>query len=144
MAVIGDVNSAKSNLLYHIIGELKKEGTFKLFTYGLRNEICNYLKENYPETTIVGKGWDKETKTPEVDWHQQKMKDINDCNADFVLCLENSMMKNYITEKIHDGFSSDRVVLYLGNPDIEDYVPSNCFINLNDYFNKEMKLIEKL
>ena len=107
--------------------------------YGLRSEICEYLKKNYPETTIVGKGWNKETKTPEIDWHFQKMIDISECKADFVLCLENSIMKNYLTEKIHDGFSSDRVVLYLGNPDIDKYVPEDCFINLNDLFNKETK-----
>ena len=39
IAIIGDVNEAKSNLIYHIIEELKKENKFKLYTYGLRNKI---------------------------------------------------------------------------------------------------------
>ena len=39
IAVVGDVNEAKSNLLYHLIEELRKEGKFKLYTYGLRKKI---------------------------------------------------------------------------------------------------------
>jgi len=39
ISIVGDVNEAKSNLLYHIIAELKKENKFKLYTYGLRNKI---------------------------------------------------------------------------------------------------------
>jgi hypothetical protein len=45
-------------------------------------------------------------------------------------------MDNYITEKIHHGFQSDLVVLYLGNPKINEYVPKDAFINLNDYYNE--------
>lgn len=41
IAVVGDVNSAKSNLLYHIIEELRKNGSFNLYTYGLRSVIKN-------------------------------------------------------------------------------------------------------
>ena len=39
IAVIGDINEAKSNLLYHLIEELKKEGIFTLYTYGLKKEV---------------------------------------------------------------------------------------------------------
>lgn len=38
-AIIGDPNSGKSMLVYNLIEELKKEYTFSLVTYGLRNEI---------------------------------------------------------------------------------------------------------
>lgn len=39
MAIIGDVNQAKSNLAYHLIEELNNEFDFNLYTYGFRNEI---------------------------------------------------------------------------------------------------------
>jgi len=39
IAVCGDVNEAKSNLLYYLLDELKKIGSFNLYTYGLRSEI---------------------------------------------------------------------------------------------------------
>ncbi len=39
IAIAGDVNEAKSNLLYHIIETLKTDSTYKLYYYGLRNDI---------------------------------------------------------------------------------------------------------
>jgi len=39
IALVGDANTGKSNLIYHLINELKKDYEFKLFTYGLRNKI---------------------------------------------------------------------------------------------------------
>ena len=38
VGIIGDVNSGKSLLLYHLIDELQKFD-FSLFTFGLRNNI---------------------------------------------------------------------------------------------------------
>lgn len=38
-AVIGDAHTGKSNLLYHIIEELKKSYKFKLYTYGLKSNL---------------------------------------------------------------------------------------------------------
>jgi hypothetical protein len=39
VGIVGNPNEAKSNLIYHIIEELKKEGSYKLFCYGLRKKI---------------------------------------------------------------------------------------------------------
>lgn len=44
IAVVGDVNTSKSNLLYHFIEELRENGSFNLYTYGLRNEIKDSKK----------------------------------------------------------------------------------------------------
>jgi len=44
IAVIGNVNEAKSNLLYHIITDLRTSGDFELYTYGMRMEIKNSKK----------------------------------------------------------------------------------------------------
>jgi hypothetical protein len=41
IGVIGNPNEAKSNLLYHLIEQLKKEGKYNLVCYGLRNKIIN-------------------------------------------------------------------------------------------------------
>jgi len=39
ISICGDVNTGKSNLLYHTIETLRKEKSFKLYTYGLKNKI---------------------------------------------------------------------------------------------------------
>jgi len=119
--------------------EAREEQYGNINLYDIRIKLAEYLLKNYPETTVIGAGWNVETASNVIDWHIQKLKDIELCKADFVLCIENSMFKDYLTEKIHDGFSSDRVVLYLGEPNVEKYIPENCFINLNKYFNKETR-----
>ena len=49
------------------------------------------------------------------------------------MCLENSSFSGYISEKIFDCFFAGTVPLYLGAPDIQDYVPANTFIDLRQF-----------
>jgi alpha(1,3/1,4) fucosyltransferase len=51
----------------------------------------------------------------------------------FALCLENSSFPGYISEKIFDCFFAGTVPLYLGAPDIDDYVPVETFIDLRQF-----------
>lgn len=51
----------------------------------------------------------------------------------FALCFENSVMPGYITEKIFDCFFVGTVPIYLGAPDVENYIPKNCFIDMRDF-----------
>ena len=41
IGIMSDVNEGKSNLIYHLIDELKQYGKFNLYIYGLRNMIGN-------------------------------------------------------------------------------------------------------
>jgi hypothetical protein len=49
----------------------------------------------------------------------------------FSISMENTQQKNYISEKFWDVVITDGVPIYLGCTNIEDYVQSDCFINLN-------------
>lgn len=51
----------------------------------------------------------------------------------FALCFENAIIKGWITEKIFDCFFSGTVPVYWGAPDIEDYLPANCFIDMRQF-----------
>jgi hypothetical protein len=51
----------------------------------------------------------------------------------FALCLENSSFPGYISEKIFDCFFAGTVPLYLGAPDIDDYIPVETFIDLRQF-----------
>ena len=39
IGIIADVNEGKSNLVYYLIQQLKKEYNFNLITFGLKSEI---------------------------------------------------------------------------------------------------------
>jgi len=52
----------------------------------------------------------------------------------FCICYENAKeIPGYITEKIFDCLFSGCIPIYLGAPNISDYIPSNCYIDKNQY-----------
>jgi hypothetical protein len=57
-------------------------------------------------------------------------------NYKFNFCLENSSgIKGLISEKIFDCFIGRTIPVYLGAPDIEQYIPKKCFILYSDFKN---------
>ena len=56
----------------------------------------------------------------------------------FAICYENVRdLPGYITEKIFDSFFSGCIPVYWGASNIEDYVPSDCFIDRRKFTNTE-------
>jgi hypothetical protein len=53
----------------------------------------------------------------------------------FCICYENSRFPGYITEKIFDCFQAGCVPVYLGAPNVDQYIPSNCFISFTRFKN---------
>lgn len=55
-------------------------------------------------------------------------------NAKFSYCYENvKNLPNYITEKIFDSFLSGCVPIYWGANNVQDYIPSNCFVDRREF-----------
>ena len=48
----------------------------------------------------------------------------------FSLCFENTVLNGWVTEKIFDCFAAGNIPVYWGAPDIERYVPPDCFIDM--------------
>ncbi len=52
----------------------------------------------------------------------------------FAIAYENSSsLPGYITEKIFDCFTAGTVPIYLGAPNIEEYIPATCFIDFRHF-----------
>lgn len=47
----------------------------------------------------------------------------------FVVCYENTRLPGYISEKIFDCLFAGCVPVYLGEPNIQNFVPAKCFID---------------
>jgi hypothetical protein len=65
-----------------------------------------------------------------------KSKSDTMANYRFALCFENSILKGWMTEKLFDCFFAGVVPVYWGAPDVLDWVPAECFIDMrkfNDY-----------
>jgi len=51
----------------------------------------------------------------------------------YALCFENIEFSGYITEKIFDCLAAGVVPIYWGAPDINKFVPNECFINAHKF-----------
>lgn len=49
----------------------------------------------------------------------------------FMICMENSQIENYWTEKLVNGYLGNTIPIYWGDPNITDIFNSKSFININ-------------
>ena len=104
--------------------------------YKNRLEAAIYFS-NFEDFALFGRGWNnKNTLSAGVFNQIQKINplEIDDkletlSRMKFSICFENFRFPGYITEKIFDCFFTGTIPIYLGAPDIEKYVPGNCFID---------------
>ena len=59
-------------------------------------------------------------------------------NYKFYLSLENSICRDYVTEKMFEALKHDVVPVVLGGADYKDIFPENSFINMLDYKNMSL------
>ena len=120
-------------------GEMYKDvpDTFGLNLKMARDTLCIDLMNKYKNTYVAGPGWQKDTKGDS--FRKNKIDDIQRENSDFHLVIENYSMPNLVSERLQDGFSSDRLIFYFGAPNIREIIPENCFVDLTPYFNFETK-----
>jgi hypothetical protein len=52
---------------------------------------------------------------------------------EFCLCFENMAMNGYVTEKIFDCLYAGTIPLYLGAPDIAEYIPSSVYVDCRKF-----------
>lgn len=55
----------------------------------------------------------------------------------FAICFENMILEGWVTEKIFDCFFAGTIPVYLGAPDIERFVPPECYVDMRDFADYE-------
>jgi hypothetical protein len=111
--------------------------------YATRTRLIDDLRSSGIDVYAEGKGHGRDSRDYGriVGWEQAKLELCRTLDVDFHLCAENCQLRNYVSEKIHHGFQTDLVVLYLGNPEIERWVPREAFVNLNDYYDPRSRRV---
>lgn len=65
-----------------------------------------------------------------------KLEMISDYH--FYFAFENSNSTDYVSEKMYDGLIAGTVPVYLGAPNVDEYLPGdNCIIKVSDYATSE-------
>lgn len=103
--------------------------------YTGRKQVIKELARLGVPIDLYGGGWDSAEPELRAIW-RGPVKDKYDVQSGyrFTLCFENS--RDYIgdiTEKPFDAFASGTVPVYLGAPNIADYIPKECFIDFRDF-----------
>ena len=55
----------------------------------------------------------------------------------FVLCYENTQLPGYVSEKVFDCLFAGCVPVYLGEPNIQKFIPEDCFIDRRKFASDE-------
>lgn len=109
--------------------------------YSKRLEVIKFFeKHDYTLLDFYGTGWPrgvyKSYKGP-VGMPGVDNPSHNKLNVlrhyKFCICFENNASNGSITEKILHAFNVGCVPVYLGAPDITDYIPDNCFIDYRKF-----------
>ena len=101
-----------------------------------RIEIIDFFGKN-DEIDVYGNGWEK---LPLVKKYykgsvEDRLKKLSEYK--FAITFENSAVPGFITERIFDAFYAGTIPIYLGAPNIEKYIPKNCFVDMRDFKNCE-------
>ncbi|GBF74134.1 hypothetical protein PA598K_02465 [Paenibacillus sp. 598K] len=101
--------------------------------YSERKQAIRFFEQRCPdEFDLFGRGWSS------ADYPSYRgavgIKGETLRNYKFSICYENARELNgYITEKIFDCFHASCVPIYYGAPNIENYIPSDTFIDFRKF-----------
>ena len=126
--------------------------------YSLRNKVIAFFESKTIKFHLYGYGWDLRafnSKIVEVFFNRLPLKrpksrfiknykgtiDNKREKASeylFQFSIENSNnTEGYISEKIFDAFFSNNIPIYCGAPNIKNFIPEDCFINMSDFISIE-------
>lgn len=70
-----------------------------------------------------------------VNWHKAKLGSLQGYR--FLAAMENARVVDYVSEKVYDGLRSGVLPIYLGAPNVYDFLPCDesepCIIHVADY-----------
>jgi hypothetical protein len=128
-----------------------KYSSHPLELYSDRRNIIRYLEKEFPhDFDLYGIGWNEPATHAQkynieaVPMYRSYQGSVNDKAVTFqkyrfAICYENSCVPGWITEKIFDCLRSNCVPIYLGAPNILDFVDAGAFIDKRKFStNKEL------
>lgn len=100
--------------------------------YGERRKAIEYFENNHrDEFDLYGSGWQNAGYGSYKGAIGGKLQALS--GYKYCICYENGILNGYITEKIFDCFFAGCVPIYLGAPNITDYIPDSTFIDFRRF-----------
>lgn len=103
--------------------------------YTERRKAISFFSK-HQSIDLYGFGWNEERDTFIEKAYKGTVKDKIKTLQEykFCICFENSSCEpGYITEKIFDAFSAGCIPIYYGAPNVDEYIPRDCFIDFKKF-----------
>jgi hypothetical protein len=111
-----------------------------------RLELIEFFGKTH-DLDLYGGGWENLNNLPKP-WPEKLAPIISGLNPlrcenkheviakyKFAICFENMSYPGYVTEKIIDCFTVGVIPIYMGAPDIAEFIPKNLYIDLREFSN---------
>lgn len=122
----------------------------KLQLHDLRIQVLSFFLEKQA-ITLFGQGWSdgpipaqpsiarkiRESKPVPLPYSEKK---ITIASFKFGFAIENCTFPGYVTDKIIDLMVAGVIPIYLGAPDIKNFVPAECFVDMRSFSSHESLL----
>tara|TARA_B110000977_G_scaffold198183_1_gene282470 strand:- start:2680 stop:3789 length:1110 start_codon:yes stop_codon:yes gene_type:complete len=117
-----------------------KSSNVEVALYEERVYAIDFFSKQPTNLDLYGIGWDKADFSfikPSYKGPCENKRDVLQ-KYKFSIAYENiATLPGLITEKIFDCFSAGTIPVYIGAPNIKDYIPPSCFIDVRDFRNYE-------
>lgn len=125
----------QQKLLVNMSGN--KHSKHPLELYSTREEIVLWFEKNHlDQIELYGPGWNLKKHPSWKGRAADKYKVYH--NFKFALALENTHgVSGYLSEKLPDCLCAGIVPVYWGPTNVDDFVPSNCYIDYSKFSNPE-------
>jgi hypothetical protein len=127
---------------YNSFWKLLETPSINEIIYKKRVKLSKYLSDTFEEIDVWG------SKQPDngKNLHGEATNKLIALKEfKFSICIENTIQKNYISEKFWDAVLTDTVPIYIGCNNINEYIPEDSFVNLKtfdkDSINEKIKHI---
>ena len=105
--------------------------------------IIHFSKSKKHEFDLYGNGWDREISEKRASGLDVAIRKLAPMRCEdkisvmssykFALCFENMEFQGYVTEKIIDCLVAGTIPIYMGAPDIDNFIPRDCYINYREF-----------
>ncbi len=141
------INANKMTDLYRrfIIFTNKKRLPFQKNLLGERIKIIEFFSRTN-DIDLYGLDWDKRLPFPYW-FHKKAIKKVYKgplkskhqklSEYTFAIATENNITPGFISESLFDCFFVGTIPIYLGAPDVQEYIPKECFIDMRNFKNYE-------
>jgi hypothetical protein len=128
------LNRENFNSALHLNNQLHDQRLSVIEYFGKNSEIDIY-GAHWQDTTNLPPEWQKRLAGILEKVNQGKCTDKQEVSSEykFSICFENLSYQGYVTEKIIDCFNAGVIPIYMGAPNINDFVPKNSFIDFRDF-----------